>query len=76
MTEWFSFSMMPAFLLLVGGLLLPLFKGNSQKYYSTIMPLLVIFSLTQMEMGSVGEIGISVIQAKEWLRFFIWVVPF
>ena len=78
MTEWFSFSMMPAILLLVGGLLLPLFKGNSQKSYSIIIPLLVIFSLTQMEMGSFGEIdfaGISLVMFKvdKLSLFFGWV---
>jgi len=78
MTEWFSFSMVPALLLLVGGLLLPLFKGINQKAYSIIIPLLVIFSLTQMEMGSFGEIdfaGISLVMFKvdKLSLFFAWV---
>jgi len=78
MTEWFSFAMMPALLLIGGGLLHPLFKGVNQKVYSLLIPLLVIFSLTQMEMGSFGEIdfaGISLVMFKvdKLSLFFAWV---
>lgn len=78
MTEWFSFAMMPVLLLFIGGLLLPLFKGSKQQTYSLLIPLLLIFSMTQMETGSFGQIdfaGISLVMFKvdKLSLFFGWV---
>ncbi|NRA82622.1 MAG: Na(+)/H(+) antiporter subunit D [Gammaproteobacteria bacterium] len=67
MTEWFSFSMIPALVLILGGLLLPLFKGVGQKAYSLLIPVLVIIAMTQIETGSFGEIdfaGVSLVIFK------------
>ena len=67
MTEWYSFFMMPSFLLILGGLILPLFKGIAQKVYSLLIPVLVIFFMTQMKTGTFGEIdfaGISLVMFK------------
>ena len=66
-TEWFSVSMMPALLLILGGLVLPLFKGIAQKVYSLLVPVLVIFFMTQIKTGTFGEIdfaGISLVMFK------------
>jgi len=66
-TEWFSASMMPALLLILGGLVLPLFKGIAQKVYSLLVPVLVIFFMTQIKTGTFGEIdfaGISLVMFK------------
>jgi hypothetical protein len=41
--------MMPALLLILGGLVLPLFKGIAQKVYSLLVPVLVIFFMTQIK---------------------------
>ena len=63
MTEWAH----PALLLIIGGLLLPLFKGVLQKAWSLFIPVLVIFFMSQMQTGSFGEIdfaGISLVMFK------------
>lgn len=78
LTEWFSFSMMPALLLIVGGLVLPIFKGVSQKVYSLLIPILVILSMTQINTGTFGEInfaGISLVmfQVDKLSMVFGWV---
>ena len=63
MIEWFH----PALLLIFGGLLLPLFRGIIQKAFSLVIPMLVIFFMSQMESGTYGEIdfaGIPLVMFK------------
>ena len=52
MTEWFH----PALLMIVGGLLLPLFRGNAQKGLSLLIPALVIVAVSQMRPGTYGSV--------------------
>lgn len=78
MIEWFSFSMMPALLLILGGLVLPLFKGISQKAYSLLIPILVLFCMTQIEAGTFGEIdfagvSLAIFKVDKLSMVFGWV---
>ena len=67
MTESISEWSHPALLLILGGLILPLFKGIAQKAYSLLLPILIIFIMSQMKVGNFGEIdfaGISLVMFK------------
>ncbi|MGE4610498.1 MAG: Na(+)/H(+) antiporter subunit D [Paracoccaceae bacterium] len=58
MIEWFH----PALLMIVGGLILPLFKGVWQKSLSLIIPLLVILEVSQLTSGVTGNINFAGIE--------------
>ncbi|MBL4874566.1 MAG: Na(+)/H(+) antiporter subunit D [Rhodobacteraceae bacterium] len=58
MIEWFH----PALLMIVGGLVLPLFKGAWQKSLSLIVPLLVILEVSQLTPGVNGTINFAGIE--------------
>ncbi|PCI34356.1 MAG: Na(+)/H(+) antiporter subunit D [Alphaproteobacteria bacterium] len=63
MTEWFH----PAITLILGGLLLPLFRGQSLKAMSLILPALVIYQVSQLTPGTYGQLdfaGISLVMFK------------
>ncbi|MBY6066613.1 Na(+)/H(+) antiporter subunit D [Leisingera aquaemixtae] len=74
MTEWLH----PAMLMLLGALLLPLIRGTVQKLLSLIVPLLVLYSVSQMEPGRSGAVafaGIELVlfQADKLSLVFAWV---
>lgn len=58
MIEWFH----PALLMIVGGLLLPSFKGVWQKSLSLLIPLLVILEVSQLSTGVAGVIDFAGIE--------------
>ncbi|OUS08228.1 Na(+)/H(+) antiporter subunit D [Rhodobacterales bacterium 52_120_T64] len=58
MIEWFH----PALLMIVGGLVLPLFKGVWQKSLSLIIPLLVILEVSQLTAGVNGNFNFAGIE--------------
>ncbi|MCB4455653.1 Na(+)/H(+) antiporter subunit D [Leisingera sp. McT4-56] len=74
MTEWLH----PAMLMLLGALLLPLIRGTVQKLLSLIVPLLVLYSVSQMAPGASGKItfaGVELVlfQADKLSLVFAWV---
>ncbi|MFY0312577.1 Na(+)/H(+) antiporter subunit D [Leisingera sp. D0M16] len=74
MTEWLH----PAILMLLGALLLPLIRGTGQKLLSLIVPLLVLYSVSQMAPGTSGKItfaGVELVlfQADKLSLVFAWV---
>ena len=52
MIEWLH----PAFLMLLGALVLPLLRGVWQKTLSVLVPVLALISVAQMTAGSSGHI--------------------
>ena len=50
----------PAFILLIGGLLIPLTHGRGRSVFMFALPLLGILQLVSMPYGSGGEISIFV----------------
>ncbi|MEW2913304.1 Na(+)/H(+) antiporter subunit D [Leisingera sp. JC11] len=74
MTEW----MHPALLMLLGALLPPLTRGAGQKLLSLLVPLLVLYSVSQMVPSTSGEIafaGVELVmfQADRLSLVFAWV---
>ncbi|NSY41289.1 Na(+)/H(+) antiporter subunit D [Leisingera sp. ANG59] len=74
MTEW----MHPALLMILGALLLPLTRGTGQKLLSLLVPLLVLYSVSQLVPGTSGEIafaGVELVmfQADRLSLVFAWV---
>jgi len=55
MTEWFH----PALLMIIGGLMLPLFKGGWQKGLSLLIPALVIYEVALMTPGIYGSVDFA-----------------
>lgn len=63
MIEWFH----PALLLIIGALIIPLFKGVWQKGFSLLIPILVIYEVSIMTPGTYGSVdfaGISLVMFK------------
>lgn len=74
MTEWLH----PAMVMLLGALLLLLIRGTGQKLLSLIVPLLVLYSVSQMVPGTSGKItftGVKLVlfQADKLSLVFAWV---
>ena len=74
MIEWLH----PAFLMLLGALVLPLLRGVWQKTLSVLVPVLALISVAQMTAGSSGHIhfaGVEVVlfQADQLSLVFAWV---
>ncbi|WP_082020559.1 Na(+)/H(+) antiporter subunit D [Leisingera sp. ANG-M1] len=74
MTEWLH----PALLMLIGAALLPLVRGTGQRMLSLIVPLLVLYAVSQMAPGTSGAIafaGVELVlfQADKLSLVFAWV---
>jgi len=55
MTEWYH----PALLMIIGGVLLPLFRGVWQKGLSLLIPVLVIYEVSLMTPGIYGVVDFA-----------------
>ncbi|MVO15602.1 Na(+)/H(+) antiporter subunit D [Parasedimentitalea huanghaiensis] len=74
MTEWLH----PALIMVFGAALLPMLHDTGQKVASVLVPLLVLLRMTQMDVGSQGQvqfIGIDLVlfQADQLSLVFAWV---
>jgi multicomponent Na+:H+ antiporter subunit D len=68
----------PAWVLLLGGALVPLLRGRARAAWIVLVPLLAMAALSRLPMGEFGRLGfmgyeLLVLRADRWSVLFAWV---